>query len=111
MGDRDMLFGVLPGRLTYEHRLSDRWYAGGAYRSTTNSYLLSSGQYLRIGSNQLFAYLDYYVAKRIVASANAGYGILGKLGEGAVGERDYAREYEWGDGLFVRLAVGYRIRL
>jgi hypothetical protein len=30
MGDRDMLFGVLPGRLTYEHRLSDRWYAGGA---------------------------------------------------------------------------------
>ena len=111
INSRNYVFGLLPGRLTYEHKISNHFYTGGTFRAITNSYLLDNGKYLRIDDNQLSVYLDCYATKNIVVSADAGYGILRKLREGNGRNKDYTTEYKWGDGLFVRLSASYRIRL
>lgn len=111
LSERDNLFGILPGRLCYEHKLNTHFYMGGLYVSTTNSYLLQPGTYLRIGDNRISAYLDYYATKHLVASAHLGYGILRKLGSGWVGHRDYVRGFDWSDGPFAQFTVAYRMRL
>jgi len=59
------LFGLLPGRLTFEHQLNNNFYAGATFRAITNSYRLNDGSYIRIDDNQLSAYLDYYPAKNV----------------------------------------------
>jgi len=111
INSRNYLFGLLPGRLTYEHKLSDHFYTGATFRAITNSYLLNNGHYIRIDDNQLSAYLDCYATKNIVVSADAGYGIFRKLREGNGRNKNYIKEYDWGDGLFVKLSASYRIRL
>lgn len=79
INERNNLFGVLPGRLTYEYKLNNHFYTGGTFRAITNSYKLGNGNYLRIDDNQLSAYLDYYPAKHIVFTLEPGYGIMRKL--------------------------------
>lgn len=111
MNDRDYLFGLLPGRLTYEHKLSDKLYWGGNFRFVTNSYRLADGSYLRIDDNQLSAYMDCYVAKRVVITGEAGYGIFRNLRTGEGYNKNYTRDYDWGDGMFIKLNAAYRIRL
>ncbi len=105
------LFGVLPGRLTYEHRLSNNFYTGATFRAITNSYRLNNGNYLRIDDNQLSVYLDCYATKHIVFSAETGYGIMRKLRSGKGFNKNYLTDYNWGDGLFIKLCGSYRIRL
>ena len=109
--ERNYLFGVLPGRLTYEHRLNSHFYTGGTFRAITNSYRLNNDHYLRIDDNQLSAYLDCYLAKRFVVTGEAGYGILRKLRSGSGFNKNYQVDYQWGDGVFVKLALSYRVRL
>lgn len=111
INDRNYLFGLLPGRLSYEHKLSDQFYCGGNFRFITNSYLLANNNYLRIDDNQLSAYLDFYPAKRIVLTGEAGYGIFRKLRSGNGANKNYITDYNWNDGLFVKLNASYRIRL
>ena len=108
---RNNLFGVLPGRLTYEHRLSSHFYTGGTFRAITNSYKLSNGSYIRIDDNQLSAYLDYYPAKHVVFTLEPGYGIMRKLRIGYGHNKNYLQDLQWGDGLFIKLSAAYRIRL
>ena len=105
------LFGVLPGRLTYEHKLNNNFYTGATFRAITNSYRLSNGNYLRIDDNQLSAYLDFYPAKHIVLTLEPGYGIFRKLRSGTGYNKNYLTDYNWGDGLFIKLSAAYRIRL
>ncbi|CAN5800796.1 hypothetical protein BH10BAC2_BH10BAC2_30870 [soil metagenome] len=108
---RNYLFGLLPGRLTYEHKMTDHFYTGATFRAITNSYLLDNGSYLRIDDNQLSAYMDCYATKNIVVSAETGYGIMRKLRAGNGHNKDYTTDYNWGDGLFIKLCASYRIRL
>jgi len=108
---RNYLFGLLPGRLTYEHKIANRFYTGATFRSITNSYLLNNGTYLRIDDNQISAYLDCYASKNIVVSAEAGYGIMRKLRAGNGHNKNYTTDYNWGDGMFIKLCTSYRIRL
>jgi len=105
------LFGVLPGRLTYEHKLNKSFYTGATFRAITNSYKLANGNYLRIDDNQLSAFLDCYATKHIVFSGEAGYGIMRKLRSGTGYNKNYLKDYNWGDGLFIKLCASYRIRL
>jgi len=107
----DYLYGLLPGRLSFEHRLSNRFYCGSNFRFITSSYLLSNGDYLRIDDNQLSAYLDFYPAKRVVFTGEAGYGIFRKLRSGNGPNKNYGTDYNWNDGLFIRVNASYRIRL
>jgi len=108
---RNYLFGLLPGRLTYEHKITDHFYTGATFRAITNSYLLDNGSYLRIDDNQLSAYMDCYTTKNIVVSAETGYGIMRKLRAGNGHNKNYTTDYNWGDGLFIKLCASYRIRL
>jgi len=111
INEHNYLFGVLPGRLTYEHQLSYAFYTGATFRAVTNSYRLNNSQYLRIDDNQTSAYLDWYAAKHLVFSGEMGYGIMRKLRTGFGHNKNYNTVYNWDDGLFFRLSASYRIRL
>ena len=109
---RNNLFGVLPGRLTFEHQLNTHFYTGGTFRAITNSYMLNnSSRYIRIDDNQLSGFLDCYLSKHVVLTGEAGYGILRKLRSGNKGNKHYDIDYNWGDGVFVKVSASYRVRL
>jgi hypothetical protein len=111
INERNNLFGVLPGRLSFEHKISTHFYTGGTFRAITNSYRLSNGNYLRIDDNQLSGFLDYYVTKHVVITGEAGYGIMRKLRSGNGYNKHYLTDYKWADGMFIKLSASYRIRL
>ena len=105
------LFGLLPGRLTFEHKLNNNLYTGATFRAITNSYRLNDENYLRIDDNQLSVYLDYYPAKHVTITLEPGYGIFRKLRSGNGRNKNYITDYNWDDGLFIKLSASYRIRL
>jgi hypothetical protein len=109
--ERNNLFGVLPGRLTFEHRLSSRFYTGGTFRAITNSYRLANGNYLRIDDNQLSSFLDCYITKHLVVTGEAGYGIMRELKTGKEYNKHYLKDLKWAEGFFIKLAASYRIRI
>lgn len=108
--EKNYVFGLLPGRLTWEHKLNNRLYWGATFRAITNSYRLKDGQYLRIDDNQLSVYLDAYVTRRICLTLEPGYGLMRKLRTGNEG-KNYLTNRNWGDGPFIKLSSSYRIRL
>lgn len=108
--DRNYVFGLLPGRLTWEHKWKNNFYGGITFRALTNSYLLKNGNYLRIDDNQVSLFLDYYPAKRLCVTMEPGYGLLRKLRTG-IDDKNYLTELNWGDGPFIKLSTSYRIRL
>ncbi len=105
------LFGVLPGRLTWEHRLNHHFYGGATFRALTNSYRLNNGKFLRLDDNQLSVYLDCYASKHIAFTTEAGYGILRKIRTGNDNYKNYLTETNWGDGFFIKIGASYRVRL
>ena len=107
---KNYLFGLLPGRLTYEHQWNTKLYGGATFRSITNSYRLTNGQYVRLDDNQLSLYLDYYPAKKLCFTLEPGYGVFRKLRTGT-NNRDYLTDRNWGDGPFIKLSASYRVRL
>lgn len=111
LGEKDYLFGVLPGRLTYEHKINDRFYSGATFRAPTASYRLSNGQYLRLDDQQLSLFVDYYLSKNICVTLEPGFGIYRQLRTGITDDRDYLVDVKWGDGPFIKLSAAYRIRL
>lgn len=108
--EKNYVFGLLPGRFTWEHTWNPKLYGGVTFRAITNSYLLKNGQYARIDDNQVSLYLDYYLAKKFVVTLEPGYGIMRKLRTG-IDNKDYLTETNWGDGPFIKLSSSYRIRL
>ncbi len=107
---KNYVFGVLPGRFTYEHQWSQKFFGGVTFRAPTSSYRLSNGQYIRLDDNQLSVYVDYYPAKHLAITLEPGFGILRKVRTGLNG-RDYLTDQKWGDGPFIKLSAAYRIRL
>lgn len=108
--EKNYLFGLLPGRLTYEHQWTKKLYAGATFRSITNSFRLNNGQYLRLDDNQLSLYLDYYPAKHFCITVEPGYGLFRKMRTG-INDKNYLTDRNWGDGPFIKLSAAYRIRL
>lgn len=111
INETNYLFGLLPGRLTFEHRLNKSLYTGATFRAITNSYRLNNGNYLRIDDNQLSCYLDYYIAKHVALTLEPGYGVVRKLRSGATHSKNYITDYNWDEGFFIKLSASYRIRL
>lgn len=110
LDDRNYLFGMLPGRLSFEHQFNKSWYGGFTFRAPTNSYRLPNGEFIRLDDNQLSLYLDYYPAKNLTLTLEPGMGIFRKIRTG-LNNRDYLTEVNWGDGPFVKLSMAYRVRL
>jgi len=108
--EKNYLFGLLPGRLTYEHQWSKNLFGGATFRAITNSYRLSDGQYLRLDDNQVSLYMDYYPARHFCITVEPGYGVLRKMRTG-INNKNYLTERNWGDGPFIKLSAAYRIRL
>jgi len=108
--DRDFVFGLLPGRLTWEHKLNKHLYTGLTFRAITSSYRLHNGQYVRLDDNQLSAYLDLYATRHICFTLEPGYGIMRKLRLGTE-KRTYTTVYNWGVGPFIKLSAAWRMRL
>ena len=110
LDDRNYLFGVLPGRLTYEHKINDHFYSGATFRAPVSSYRLATGEYLRLDDNQLSLFVDYYLTKHFCITLEPGFGIFRKIRTG-IDKGEYLTEVNWGDGPFIKLSGAYRIRL
>jgi hypothetical protein len=110
LNDKDYLFGVLPGRLTFEHKINDRFYSGATFRAPTTSYRLSNGEYLRLDDQQLSLFIEYYFTPNICVTLEPGFGIFRQLRTG-IEEHEYIQDIDWGDGPFIKLSASYRIRL
>ena len=108
--DKNYLFGVLPGRLTFEHKINEKFYSGITFRAPTSSYRLSNGQYIRLDDNQLSLFVEYYVAQHVCLTLEPGFGVFRKIRTG-IDNRDYITDVKWGDGPFIKLSAAYRIRL
>lgn len=108
--DNDYLFGLLPGRLTYEHRWSKKLFGGATFRAITGSYRLQYGQYLRLDDNQVSLYIDYYPINHFCITLEPGYGVVRKIRTG-VNNKHYITDRKWGDGPFIKLSGSWRIRL
>ena len=108
--EKNYLFGILPGRLTFEHQWSEKFFGGVTFRAPTSSYRLSNGQYIRLDDNQLSLFVDYYLARHFCITIEPGFGILRKIRTGISG-RDYITDINWGDGPFIKLSTSYRIRI
>lgn len=107
INEKNNLFGVLPGNLTYEHKINNRFYYGANFRAITNSYGKSNG-YWRIDENQLGLYLDTYFTKNLVFNIEVGHSVFRKIRKGikAISKSDE----EVNDNLYVKLSFAYRIR-
>ncbi len=107
INERNNLFGILPGNLTYEHTINEHFYYGACFRAITNSYGNGNG-FWRIDENQLGLYLDTYLNKNFVFNAEAGQSLFRKI---RTGMKDIA-EYDTraNDGFYFKLGLVYRVR-
>jgi len=115
------LFGVLPGSMVFEHKVSRKFYVGSSFRALTNSYRLqtidpcfsgdcSAKKYLRVDDNQLGIFADTYLSKKIVLTAETGYSILRKYRFGLKGQNIHLRNDYKNDNFYCRASIAYRLR-
>lgn len=116
---RHNLYGVLPGSLTYEHKLGSRFHWGASFRAYTTSFGVRDGDYRRINENPLGAYGDVYIRKNIVLRAEGGWcfvrRVLGGPGDplfdpATADRRGYA-DHRIASAAYVRIVLAYRLRL
>lgn len=107
---RNYLFGVLPGRLTFEHEWNKKFYGGVIFRAPTSSYRLADGSFIRLDDNQLSVFIDYYLTKHFCLSLEPGFGVFRRIRTG-INTKEYLTKVNWGDGWFLKLSASYRIRL
>ena len=108
INDRDKLFGILPGNMTFEHKATKSLYYGITFNAVTNSYRDQGNQYFRVDDNQLGIFADAYLTQNIVLNTEIGHSLYRKLrtGEKNVFENDLAVT----DNFYIRLMLAYRIR-
>jgi len=118
ISERDNLFGVLPQILTYEHKVSNRFYWGAAYRMFNNSYRIGyrnlslDDNYLRLVEMQLMLSADVYLSKRIVFNVEAGHSLFRRLRLGTDNDgKNYYSDEPVNDGFILKAALLYRMRL
>ena len=107
INNRNMLFGVLPGNLIYEHKINNHFYYGANFRAITNSYGNTNG-YWRIDENQLGIYLDTYFKKNFVLNIEAGHSFFRKIKTGVMHVSKYDANVN--DNLYVKVSFAYRVR-
>lgn len=107
INEKNNLFGVLPGNLTYEHKINDHFYYGANFRAITNSYANPPG-YWRIEENQLGIYLDTYLNKNIVMNVEAGHSLFRKIQTGLDDRSKFNANAN--DNFYFKIAFSYRVR-
>lgn len=115
--EKNDVFGVLPGNLTYQHRLSSRTAYGAAFRAQTNSYYRSQGNYTRVDENQLGGFFDLYVTPNIVFNTEAGHSLFRKIRTNATANcltgscNLKYNDYKVNDNIYFKLSMAYRLTL
>ena len=107
INERDILFGILPGNLTYEHKINNHFYYGANFKAITNSYAKSNG-YWRIDENQLGLYLDTYLNKNFVLNMEAGHSLFRKIRTGVKDVSKYDGNVN--DNFYFKISFAYRVR-
>lgn len=107
INSRNNLFGILPGNLTYEHKINKHFYYGANFRAITSSFAKTSG-YWRIDENQLGIYLDSYFTGNIVLNVEAGHSLFRKIRTGVKHISKHDAEVK--DNLYARISLIYRVR-
>ncbi len=107
INEKNNLFGVLPGNLTYEHKISKHLYYGANFRAITNSFAKTSG-YWRIDENLLGLYLDTYFTKNLVLNVEAGHSLFRKVRSGVKNISTYDADIN--DNFYFKIAIAYRVR-
>ena len=126
INDRLYMFGVLPGSMNFEYKLSDRFYTGLAYRNSTityrvkgepEDYYILEGR-LGLGNNTLYPFIHFYPVKNFVVYAGAGMSLfhyfqLYNASDKKVPEtaHNYRIFNEARDGTFFQLGAAFRIRM
>ncbi len=116
--NKDNLFGLLPQQLTYEHKLSDKFYWGTVYRMFNNSFRTgkygsnNSPAFVRINEMQLLLSADVYLAKRVVFNIEAGHSVFRKIRLGIDdAKKHYYQDDAVNDGFVFKAGLMYRVRL
>jgi len=114
---RNNLYGVLPGNLVYEHKISKAIYWGVSFRSITNTYKQGiyyqapRATFLRIQDTQADLFADLYATQNIVFSFAAGHSFARKYREG---DRESAVKYYHDQtmdaGFYGKISFLYRLR-
>ena len=104
---RNNLFGVLPGNLTYEHKINEHFFYGANFRAITNSYA-KTNSYWRIDENQLGLYLDTYFNKNLVLNIEGGHSLFRKIRTGIKDVSKYDANVK--DNLYFKISFLYRVR-
>jgi hypothetical protein len=111
---KNVLFGVLPGNLTYQHTLSKNLAYGLAFRAQTNSYNRSYDRFTRIDENQLGAYVDFYLNKQFVLNLEGGHSLFRKIRSEKMNDCNCSgKYYDYGvnDNVYIKASFAYRISL
>ena len=110
---RTNLFGLLPGNLTLEYKISSTLYGGINFKSITNTYRFTTinenNYYLKIADNYLKIFLDYYPMKNIAVTVEAGHTAFRKYSTGIGDELTHLKQLK--DGTLLKAGISYRIRL
>lgn len=118
---KNNLFGVLPGSMIFEHKVTGKFYYGVAFRAFTNSYReetvdpcfngdCTGKNYLRIDDNPIGIYADTYLSRKLVLAAEAGYTVLRRYRYGFKGEDvHYKTDYK-NDNFYFKASLAYRLR-
>ena len=116
---RHNLFGIFPGSLNYEHKLSPRFSWGASFRAYTTSFGVRTGEYRRIDENPLGLFADLYIARQVVLRLEGGWccyrDVLGGKGDPLYRDdratpQGYA-DHRIADAPYARVVLAYRLRL
>jgi len=112
INNRLQLFGVLPGNLVLERKVTNHFYYGATFRSITTSYRYGNlKNFVRMDDNQLQAFADMYLTKNIVLNAEAGHSLFRRFRTGiSHAKPKYIVRDKFNDDLLFRLALVYRMR-
>lgn len=115
---KNNLFGVLPGYMIFEHKVTPKFYYGFAFRAFTNSYrkevidpFMGGSNYLRIDDNPLGIYADTYLSKKIVLAVETGYTVLRRYRYGFKEENVHTKTDYKNDNFYFKASLAYRLRL
>jgi hypothetical protein len=112
INNRLQLFGVLPGNLILERKVSRQFYYGASFRSITTSFRYGDlKKFIRIDDNQLQAFADLYLTKNVVLNAEAGHSLFRRFRTGVTNAASkYDLKEKYNDNVLLRIAVLYRMR-
>lgn len=111
INDSNYVFGLLPGRLTFEHKWNTKFYGGFTFRAPMNSYRITNQQYVTLYDNQLSLFLDYYLSKPICITIEPGWSLFRKIRTSTTENGNTINETSRVDGSFIKLSAAYRFKL